>query len=97
MGRLSLNTMVLLGAMAGLVSGLGAPQPVLDTAAVVSDLFIRLLRLVSAPIIFFALLSTLTGMKNTTHARNAGGYGFEIFPVDDIIGRRDCTGCISGH
>ena len=73
MGRLSLNTMVLLGAMAGLVSGLGAPQPVLDTAAVVSDLFIRLLRLVSAPIIFFALLSTLTGMKNTTHARKLAG------------------------
>lgn len=69
MGRLSLNTMVLLGAVAGLVSGSGAPQPVLDTAAVVSDLFIRLLRLVSAPIIFLALVSTLTGMKDSTHAR----------------------------
>lgn len=73
MGKPSFNTMVIFGATMGLVSGLFGPQLMLDSAVIVSELFIRLLRLVSAPIIFFALVSTLTGMKSLSNARKLAG------------------------
>ena len=39
----------------------------------ISELFIRLLKLVSLPIIFFSLLATLSGMGSLTHVRKLGG------------------------
>ncbi|MDP0590028.1 MAG: dicarboxylate/amino acid:cation symporter [Candidatus Endonucleobacter bathymodioli] len=48
-------------------------NPLLNQACeIVSDVFIRLLKLVSIPIIFFSLLSTLTGMGGMTDARKLG-------------------------
>ncbi|MDD7805957.1 MAG: cation:dicarboxylase symporter family transporter [Endozoicomonas sp. (ex Botrylloides leachii)] len=40
---------------------------------VLSELFIRLLKLVSLPIIFFSLLATLSGMSSMRHMRIFGG------------------------
>lgn len=44
-----------------------------QVSEVVSDIFIRLLKLVSLPIIFFSLLSTLSGMSGLADVRVQGG------------------------
>ena len=44
-----------------------------QVSEVVSDIFIRLLKLVSLPIIFFSLLSTLSGMGGLADVRVQGG------------------------
>lgn len=57
-----------IGALAG-----WANLPFLDqTATVTSDLFLRLLKLISLPIIFFAVTSTITGMKSFQEMRKLG-------------------------
>ncbi len=56
----------------GILTG-WANVPVLnDTATVLSDLFLRLLRLISLPIIFLAVTSTITGMKSYHEMRRLG-------------------------
>jgi len=53
---------LLLGGVAGYLN-----HPVLNTAAlVISDIFLNLLKLISAPIIFFSIVSTVSGMQNAT-------------------------------
>ena len=60
-----------------LLLGLGCAWlncPAINQASeLVSELFIRLLKLVSLPIIFFSLLATLSGMGSMAHARVLGG------------------------
>ena len=73
--HVSLNSAsVLLGAAAlGLVTG-WLDLDVLNSACqVVTDVFIRLLKLVSLPIIFFSLLATLSGMGGMGDVRHLGG------------------------
>ncbi len=56
----------------GLLTG-WADIPFLNGAATVtSDLFLRLLKLISLPIIFLAVTSTITGMKNFQEMRKMG-------------------------
>jgi len=68
MKKPSFNLVILLAAFLGIITGLTSFTPLIEIAENISELFIRLLRLVSSPIIFFALLSTLTGMKNILNA-----------------------------
>lgn len=64
---------LLFAAMAvGLLTG-WANIPILnETANVASDLFLRLLKLISLPIIFLAVTSTITGMKSLQEMRRMG-------------------------
>ncbi len=63
-----LLVMVALGVLAGI-----SQQPaVLEFAHIVSDIFMRLLKLVSLPIISFSLLATLTGMGKWSEIKNLG-------------------------
>jgi Na+/H+-dicarboxylate symporter len=58
------NLVVLLGMAIGLLTG-WLDQPILtQSASLVSDLFLRLLKLISLPIIFLSITSTITGMKD---------------------------------
>ncbi len=43
-----------------------------ETASITSDLFLRLLKLISLPIIFLAVTSTITGMKSLQEMRQLG-------------------------
>lgn len=48
-------------------------QPALNSAATaVSDLFLSLLKLVSVPIIFLSIVSTISGMDNISEVKNLG-------------------------
>ena len=64
---------ILMTAALGIVCGLLDIAAIHSAAEVVGELFIRLLKLVSTPIIFFSVLSTLTGMANLHDAGVLGG------------------------
>jgi Na+/H+-dicarboxylate symporter len=63
---------ILLAILGGAAAGLWGGEPVLALANIVSDLFIRLLRLVSLPVISFSLLSTLSGMGQRAALQTLG-------------------------
>lgn len=70
--RFFTNLLLLVAMGLGLLTG-WADLPFLHSAAeVTSDLFLRLLKLVSLPIIFLAVTSTITGMKNLQEMRKMG-------------------------
>lgn len=61
---LNMNTAIILAVALGLLSGhLGLPV-LHQIATVISEIFINLLKLVSAPIIFLSILSTISGMES---------------------------------
>lgn len=68
-----LGSMLLFSSIAlGLFTGwLGIPF-LNQGAMVVSELFLRLLKLISLPLIFLAITSTISGMKNFSEIRNMG-------------------------
>ncbi|MDP0561709.1 MAG: dicarboxylate/amino acid:cation symporter [Candidatus Endonucleobacter sp. (ex Gigantidas childressi)] len=69
---LSTALVLLLAGLLGLLCA-WLNHPFINQACeIVSDIFIRLLKLVSLPIIFFSLLSTLSGMGGMTDARRLG-------------------------
>ncbi|MFZ0564737.1 MAG: dicarboxylate/amino acid:cation symporter [Chlamydiales bacterium] len=66
------NFFLLLAIGLGLLTG-WADVPFLNkTAEVVSDLFLRLLKLISLPVIFLAITSTISGMKDIQEMRRLG-------------------------
>ncbi len=64
---------VLIAACAGGICGLLDISTINGLAEGIGELFIRLLKLVSTPIIFFSVLSTLCGMGNLNRAGRLGG------------------------
>lgn len=73
--HISINsTPVLLGAAAlGILTGWMDFQAIFTLCEVVTDIFIRLLKLVSLPIIFFSLVATLSGMGGLSDVKALGG------------------------
>jgi len=68
-----LGNFLLFAAMGiGLLTGWANISFLNDTATVTSDLFLRLLKLISLPIIFLAVTSTITGMKSLHEMRKMG-------------------------
>lgn len=68
-----LGNLLLVGAMGlGLLTGWANIPFLNETATVTSDLFLRLLKLISLPIIFLAVTSTITGMKSLQEMRKMG-------------------------
>ena len=62
----------LLFAAVGLFLGFVQSELITNTAVVISDLFVNLLRLISLPMIFFSIVSTLGSMKNFQEVRSLG-------------------------
>ncbi len=56
----------------GIVVGVSKQPAILEFARILSDIFMRLLKLVSLPIISFSLLATLTGMGKWSEIKNLG-------------------------
>lgn len=54
----------------GVITGVSQQHQLLEFARILSDLFMRLLKLVSLPIISFSLLSTLSGMGRWSDIKN---------------------------
>lgn len=70
--RLLSNLFLLLAMALGVFSG-WVDVPLLNqTADVTSDIFLRLLKLISLPIIFLAITATMTGMKDFQEMRRMG-------------------------
>lgn len=70
---LSSTVILMLAALLGLISGWLNINELNQASQVISDLFIRLLKLISLPIIFFSLLSTLSGMGGVSDVKRLGG------------------------
>ncbi|MCL6269279.1 dicarboxylate/amino acid:cation symporter [Sansalvadorimonas sp. 2012CJ34-2] len=83
--KISTGTMISTAALLGITCGF-MDVPVVNTiATTLGDLFIRLLKLVSTPIIFFSVLSTLTGMGNLQEAGILGGRVFRYTLMTTLI------------
>ena len=65
--------MLLLAGLCGVLTGWLDLAQINQASQVISDLFIRMLKLISLPIIFFALVSTLSGMGNLSDVKRLGG------------------------
>lgn len=66
------NILVLVGVALGLLSGATGNPALLQIANVISTLFMNLLKFISLPIIFLAITSTVTGMRNWDELQNIG-------------------------
>lgn len=67
------GSLILFAAMGlGLLAGFANLSFFNETATIISDLFLRLLKLISLPIIFFAVTSTITGLKGFHEMRHMG-------------------------
>ncbi|MCB1119875.1 MAG: cation:dicarboxylase symporter family transporter, partial [Chlamydiia bacterium] len=67
--RILANIFLLLAMGLGLFTGWVDIPLVNSAAGVTSDLFLRLLKLVSLPLIFLAVTSTITGMRDLQEMR----------------------------
>ena len=71
--RLNPTVILLLAAIAGLFTGWLDMPAINQCCQVIADIFIRLLKLVSLPIIFFSLVATLSGMGGFSDVKALGG------------------------
>lgn len=72
MSRLFNNLLIFFAIALGLACGFWNISFINETANHVSDLFLRLLKLVSLPLIFLAIASTISGMKDFQEMRKMG-------------------------
>ena len=66
------NILLLVAMGLGLLTGWADVSILTSVASGTSDIFLRLLKLVSVPIIFLAVASTITGMKDLHEMRTMG-------------------------
>lgn len=71
--NLNSTTILLAAAALGLVTGWLDLPVVNNICEVITEIFIRLLKLVSLPIIFFSLIATLSGMGGMSDVKALGG------------------------
>jgi Na+/H+-dicarboxylate symporter len=64
---------LLMAVVLGVCTGYSGISFLLDIAQVVSDIFVRLLKLISMPICFLSITATLSGMKDLNALRSIGG------------------------
>ena len=83
--RLNPTIVLLLAAVVGLVTGWLDIPSVNNVCQVVADIFLRLLKLVSLPIIFFSLVSTLSGMGGFSDVKALGGQVLKYTLMTTVI------------
>lgn len=72
MSRTFNNLLILVAIGLGIACGFANIAIFNDTATIAADLFLRLLRLISLPLIFLAIASTISGMKDFQEMRRMG-------------------------
>ncbi|NKB47643.1 MAG: cation:dicarboxylase symporter family transporter [Legionellales bacterium] len=63
---------LLLAVLAGVLTGYFQPLGLIHVAQVLAELFIKFLKLISLPIVFLAVISTLTSMQNLQETSSLG-------------------------
>lgn len=71
-GRISLNMLLIVGVALGVMTGLFRIESVDALADNLSQIVINLLKLVSLPMIFLSILSTISGMQGFSELRSLG-------------------------
>lgn len=71
-GRISLNMLLIVGVALGVMTGLFRIESVDSLADNISQIVINLLKLVSLPMIFLSILSTISGMQGFSELRSLG-------------------------
>ncbi|WP_257285238.1 dicarboxylate/amino acid:cation symporter [Endozoicomonas sp. SESOKO1] len=79
------NLILLIAGLFGIVTGWLDLAALNQASEVVSDLFIRMLKLISLPIIFFALVSTLSGMGKTSEVKRLGGQVLKYTVITTLV------------
>ncbi len=80
------GTMILLIAgLLGILTGWLDLNELNQASQVVSELFIRMLKLISLPIIFFALVSTLSGMGEASDVKRLGGQVLKYTVITTLL------------
>lgn len=80
------STMILLIAgLLGVITGWLDLNELNQASQVVSDIFIRMLKLISLPIIFFALVSTLSGMGEASDVKRLGGQVLKYTVITTLL------------
>ncbi len=69
----------------GVLAGISQQPQVLEFARILSDVFMRLLKLVSLPIISFSLLATLTGMGKWSEIKNLGQHVIRYTVITTLL------------
>ena len=69
----------------GVVAGVSQQPQILEFARILSDVFMRLLKLVSLPIISFSLLATLTGMGKWSEIKNLGQHVIRYTVITTLL------------
>lgn len=66
------NCYILVALFLGIITGCFQIPYAIDVAQIISDTFIRLLKLVSLPIIFFSIIATASGMESVSDIKRVG-------------------------
>lgn len=70
--RYNANLFIVVAALLGVGTAFFAPLQVIALSGSVSQIFVKLLRLISMPIIFFSIVATLTGIRDQREAWDIG-------------------------
>ncbi|MFK0569615.1 dicarboxylate/amino acid:cation symporter [Endozoicomonas sp.] len=76
---------LLIAGLLGIVTGWLDLNELNQASQVISDIFIRLLKLISLPIIFFALVSTLSGMGEASDVKRLGGQVLKYTVITTLL------------
>jgi len=79
-----LYVQVLIGIILGIIVGLSFPA-FFQTGKIISDIFISLIKMVIAPIIFFTVVLGITGAGNMKKVGRVGGKGILYFEIVSTI------------
>ena len=79
-----LYVQVLIGIILGIIVGLLFPG-FFQTGKIISDVFISLIKMVIAPIIFFTVVLGITGAGNMKKVGRVGGKGILYFEIVSTI------------
>ncbi|MCY3974463.1 MAG: dicarboxylate/amino acid:cation symporter [Simkaniaceae bacterium] len=83
--RRHVNLWTVLGLVAGIVAGFSDLLFIRRLASVLSEVFIRLLTLISLPMIFLAIVSTITRMEGPSEARTLVGKIFTYTGLTTVV------------
>lgn len=67
------QSLILLGLLAGIVTGFYGEPILLDSAQRLSEIYVKFLKLVSTPLIFLSICSTLSSIKGVGEIKKLGG------------------------
>ncbi len=79
------NSLILIGVVTGITLGFFDHPALIQSANIIVDTFMRLLKLVSMPLIFMAVLSTITGMGSFEATKRLGGSLIKLTLITTII------------